>query len=142
MCQSAFVTRPLPPPLRPAPPAIRPPAFLPHSPLLAEPFLLHVWHVPCVCRLSCSLPAPFQDMTKEREGWLLLHLLLLLMSAGTKTAGPANASGRAEALQKEMEFQVLVSGGPSELSNLKTQGTSLSLSHPKQERRARVPHKS
>lgn len=33
-------------------------------------------------------------------------------------------------------------GGPSELSNLKTQGTSLSLSHPKQERRARVPHES
>ena len=87
-CLSAFVTRPLPLPRArsPASPSAHLPSFL--SVLIAEPFLLHVWHVPCVCRLSCSLPAPFQDRTKERKGWPWLHSLLLLMNAGAKTAGP------------------------------------------------------
>ena len=87
-CLPAFVTRllPLPRARSPRSPSAHLPSCL--SVLSSEPFLLHVWHVPCVCRLSCSLPAPFQDRTKERKGWPWLHSLLLLTNAGAKTAGP------------------------------------------------------
>ena len=114
---SAFVTRPLPRPSSGAPLAIRPPASLPHGLQLAGPFLWHVWHVPSVCRLSCSLHAPFQGMTKERKEWLLLHSLLLLMSARTKPAGPANISAELGRRKRRRNPSVSVLEGPLELIN-------------------------
>lgn len=116
-CLGKLVPR-VSPPLSHGPsprPAARPPsAHLPSflSVLISEPFLLHVWHVPCVCSLSCSLPAPFQDMTKERKGWPWLHSLLLLMNAGAKTAGPANISAELACCRRRRNPSVVVLEGP------------------------------
>lgn len=74
----------------PYPPSAHLPSFLtaPLSPRRALP----VARLTRPLRLQALLlpPCPLSDKTKERKGWLLLHSLLLLMNARTKTAGPAN----------------------------------------------------